>query len=73
MAKDHTTLTQTVKLYPEDDLQAVQRVTVDVNDQWIIVGHSGEEISLSLENWKKLNELVKKTMAKANGKSRNTN
>lgn len=72
MAKNHTKLTQTVKLFTDEDTQAVQRVTVDKNDGWIIVNHSGMEISLSLDNWTKLKELAAKTIKQENARVNNT-
>ncbi|MCZ8144890.1 hypothetical protein [Flavobacterium sp.] len=71
MANNHTTLTQTVILFPDEDTQAVQRVTVDKKDGWIILNHSGDEISLSLENWDKLKELAAKTIKKENARVNN--
>lgn len=72
MAQNHSTLTQTVQLFEDEDTQAVQRVTVDKNDGWMILNHSGMEISLSIENWKKLKELAAATIRKENARVGNT-
>ena len=56
------TLKQTVKLFPDEDKTDEQAVTYDPSDSWVVVSHCGIEISLSVENWHKLNEIVKKAL-----------
>lgn len=56
------TLKQTVKLFPEESKTDEQAVTFDPSDSWLVVSHCGNEISLSVENWHKLNEIVKKAL-----------
>jgi hypothetical protein len=59
---------QKVKLFSDEDSIGIQEVHIDTEDPcgpWINVIHNGAEISLSLENWNKLVELVKKAELKA--------
>lgn len=54
-------LKQTVKQFIDEDFTTTQAVTLETDpDQkfWLVVEHSGNEISLSLDNWNKLTELV---------------
>ncbi len=51
-------LAQTVTLFKDANKTIKQSVSIDPNDEWIIVTHHGESLSMSLENWKKLSDLV---------------
>lgn len=59
-------LEQEVKTYSDSDRKATQSVSIDYDeeekDNWIIVHHNGEELSMSLKNWNKLIELFNKTL-----------
>ena len=48
---DETLVTQTVSVEHDED----------ANCEWIIVSHSGNELSMSYENWTKLCDLVTST------------
>ena len=59
MAK--VSLKQEVKLFKDEDFTGIQAVTLETDPEqkfWLVVEHSGNEISLSLDNWEKLTELV---------------
>jgi hypothetical protein len=49
-----TELEQTVKLFRDSDKTGKQFVTVDYEDNWILITHDGEAVSMSIENWRKL-------------------
>ena len=54
-------LKQTVKLFKDEDFTTTQAVTLETDPEqkfWLVIEHSGNEISLSLDNWDKLTELV---------------
>ena len=54
-------LTKEVKLFNDDDQTCKQEVLIDPNDvcgPWIVVVHSGNELSLSMDNWNELVALV---------------
>lgn len=58
------TLEQKVKLFSDEEVLGTQSVHIDLNDvtePWMSVIHDGSEISLSLENWNKLNILFDKS------------
>jgi len=48
---------QLVKLFDDEGRIVVQSVTIDTDEKWVNVYHAGEELSMSLENWLKLQEL----------------
>lgn len=57
------TLDQKVKLFSDEEVLGTQSVHIDLNDvtePWVSIIHDGSEISLSLENWNKLTQLVDK-------------
>ena len=59
MAKSE--LKQTVKQFKDEDFTTTQAVLLETDPEqkfWLVVEHSGNEISLSLDNWDKLTELV---------------
>ena len=59
MAK--VSLKQEVKIFKDEDFTGIQAVTLETDLEqkfWLVVEHSGNEISLSLDNWEKLTELV---------------
>lgn len=47
-------LEQTVTLFEDSNKTAKQYISVDKNDQWIIVTHDGNALSMSINNWLKL-------------------
>ena len=54
-------LKQTVKQFQDEDFTTTQAVLLETDPKqkfWLVVEHSGNEISLSLDNWDKLTELV---------------
>ena len=54
-------LKQTVKPFKDEDFTTTQAVLLETDPKqkfWLVVEHSGNEISLSLDNWDKLTELV---------------
>ena len=54
-------LKQTVKPFKDEDFTTTQAVTLETDPEqkfWLIIQHAGNEISLSLDNWDKLTELV---------------
>ncbi len=54
-------LKQTVKQFHDEDFTTTQAVLLKTDPKqkfWLVVEHSGNEISLSLDNWNKLTELV---------------
>lgn len=60
--------TQEVKLFIDQDNVAKQEAMLTLDDPcgpWLNVSHSGEEFSLSLENWDKLSSLVESVKRKA--------
>ena len=59
MAK--VSLKQEVKIFKDEDFTGIQAVTLETDLEqkfWLVVEHSGNEISLSLDNWEKLTQLV---------------
>lgn len=54
-------LRQTVKQFKDEDTKATQSVTLETDpeqDFWLTIQHAGNEITLNLDNWNKLTELV---------------
>ena len=54
-------LKQTVKQFHDKDTKANQLVILETDPEqkfWLTIQHAGNEISLSLDNWEKLTELV---------------
>lgn len=54
-------LKQTVKQFIDEDFTTTQAVILETDPEqkfWLVVEHSGNEISISLDNWEKLTELV---------------
>ena len=54
-------LKQTVRFFCDQNKKTEQEVTLETNsnsENWLVVEHAGSEISLSLENFEKLNQLV---------------
>lgn len=47
-------LEQTVTLFKDSDKLAKQFVNIDYKDEWIIVTHNGDCLSMSIDNWLKL-------------------
>jgi hypothetical protein len=63
------TASQKVKLFSDEDKQGHQSVSIDTEDKcgtWLTVAHDGNEITLSLENWERLTQLVDKAKQKLN-------
>lgn len=50
---------QTVKVFGKD---SIQKATYDADEEWVVVEHDRNEISLSLENWKSLSTLADNTV-----------
>ena len=54
-------LKQTVKPFHDEDTKANQLVILETDPEqkfWLTIQHAGNEISLSLDNWEKLTQLV---------------
>lgn len=54
-------LKQEVKQFKDEDTKATQSVTLETDpeqDFWLTIQHAGNEITLNLDNWNKLTELV---------------
>jgi len=49
---------QTVKLFHDEEATATQEVSILENGTWAIISHGGDELSMSIENAKKLHELM---------------
>lgn len=56
--------TQTVAAGFADDM-IVQQVSIDTDEKWIVVKHSGNSLSMSIENWEKLVELYQNALEKS--------
>lgn len=57
---------QSVKLFHDESDVGIQQVYIDTSDNWINVMHSGEELSMSLNNWDELVKLVETAKSKIN-------
>lgn len=55
-------LSQEVTIDVDDEKKIMQCVTYDPVDEWMCLGNAGNEISLSVENYKKLFELGNKVL-----------
>lgn len=53
-----TSKTQQVDLSPDNDYQLTQEVHYDSQEKWLTIIHGGAEITLTLENFEKLKNLV---------------
>lgn len=53
-------LEQKVKLFEDSPTMVKQEVFIDTADNWIVINHDGQELSMRMENWERLNELVTK-------------
>lgn len=56
---------QSVKQFnDEDDFHVKQEVTIDTEggEIWIVIEHNNNDLSMSLDNWYQLKELVEKTI-----------
>ena len=54
-------LKQIVKLFKDENITGIQAVSLETDPEqkfWLTIQHAGNEISLSLDNWEKLTELV---------------
>lgn len=51
-------LEQNVKLFKDEKILGKQEVFIDTEDNWIVINHDGQEVSMRLENWEKLVDLV---------------
>ena len=52
---------QKVKLFSDAETTGIQEVTIDTSDEcgiWVVVMHTGDSLSMSLDNWNKLVSLV---------------
>jgi hypothetical protein len=62
MEKEIRELSQIVKLDHDSEKEVQQFASFDPNDNWLVLTHDGNEISLNIENWKKLKELADKVI-----------
>jgi len=53
---------QEVKLFSDEETTGKQEVHYTKEDDWLVVNHDGYEMSLRLENFRKLNKLVEDTV-----------
>ncbi len=51
-------LTKVVQLFPDEEKKATQKISLDIDDNFLSIIHDGNELVLSLENWRSLNDLV---------------
>lgn len=59
------TLEQSVKQFNDDeDFFVKQEVSIDTDESetWIVIEHNNNDLSMSLDNWYQLKELVEKTI-----------
>ena len=57
----NTNFKQVVKLFSDEEITGIQEVYIEKENgeqPWIVIEHSGNELSLSLDNWESLNQLV---------------
>lgn len=47
---------------PDNDYQLTQEVHYDAQEKWLTIIHGGAEITLTLENFEKLKDLVYSTV-----------
>ena len=59
---------QEVKQFIDDNIKVEQEVHLDTEDieDWLVVTHAGNQLSMSVRNWKSLVELADKVLKKAN-------
>lgn len=55
-------LTNKVGLFSDEETKGEQNVHLDLNDDFLSVTHDSYEMLISLENWRKLNDLVEKSV-----------
>ena len=61
-------INQKVKQFSDEDTSCIQGVVIDTDDEcepWMIISHCGNEISLSLDNWDSLLNLVERAKLEA--------
>ena len=58
---------QEVKQFIDDDIMCTQEVNLDTEDLegWMVISHNGNQISLSVDNWKSLVQLTDKVLKQA--------
>jgi len=56
------TNSQEVKIFSDEETTGKQEVHYTKEDDWLVVNHDGYEMSLRLENFRKLNKLVEDTV-----------
>lgn len=59
---------QEVKQFADECTQCKQQVYLNTEDEcepWMVISHAGNEISLSVENWKSLIKLSNKVLNEA--------
>ena len=54
---------QQVPFEEGSEKQVEQSVSYDPNDKWVGVSHSGHEMTMTLENWRRLNQMVEEVVA----------
>ena len=59
------TISQQVLLFEDSDIIGEQKVHIDPNDGFMLVIHAGNEIPLTMKNWKNLCELALEAIIKA--------
>lgn len=52
---------QKVKLFPEEEKEVEQSVCYDSDEEWVNVIHNGEELSMSVHNFRQLIVLYQRT------------
>ena len=59
---------QEVKQFIDDNIKVEQEVHLDTEDieDWLVVTHAGNQLSMSVRNWKSLVELADKVLKQAN-------
>lgn len=59
---------QEVKQFIDENIKVEQEVHLDTEDieDWLVVTHAGNQLSMSVRNWKSLVELADKVLKQAN-------
>lgn len=58
---------QEVKQFIDENIKVEQEVHLDTEDieDWMVISHAGNQISMSVDNWKSLVDLVNKVLKEA--------
>ena len=62
-------LKQVVQQFEDSSRSAEQTVTIDTEDNFIIIKHDGHELPMSIDNWSKMKKLIEQCETLASIKS----